>query len=249
MAVRAKIPVTTASRSACRMERSSGSTRSGETTVRDTGFQRTTPSSVNPGWPLRFGRTVSVIPSSFPGTRTAECSSATLARTKWRRSTWACLAPTTDGGCARGRSPVATPWRARVRDRCIPYRPQTRATSSIRWRSTTTTRATRSPEVSSIGARLFPSCGASTSSPEFPRGRLLFIDADPLDADQPVEITELRLMLGGVERDLVDVAGFPNTYGPGNRVGLRLGTDSAGELYLLTKGDGWIRKLVPAQSR
>ena len=84
---------------------------------------------------------------------------------------------------------------------------------------------------------------------EFPLGRLLFIDADALDADQPVEITELRLMLGGVERDLVDVAGFPNTYGPGNRVGLRLGTDSAGELYLLTKGDGWVRKLVAAQSR
>ena len=45
---------------------------------------------------------------------------------------------------------------------------------------------------------------------------------------------------------LVDVAGFPNTYGPGNRVDLRLGTDSTGELYLLTKGDGWVRKLVPA---
>ena len=56
-------------------------------------------------------------------------------------------------------------------------------------------------------------------------------------------------MIGGREQDLIDVAGFPNTYGPGNRVDLRLGTDSAHELYLLTKGDGWVRKLVPAPPR
>jgi glucose/arabinose dehydrogenase len=81
---------------------------------------------------------------------------------------------------------------------------------------------------------------------EFPRGRLFVIDTDALDADEPVEITEIRLVLEGREQALVDVAGFPNTYGPGNRVDLRLGTDSTGELYLLTKGDGWVRKLVPA---
>ena len=84
---------------------------------------------------------------------------------------------------------------------------------------------------------------------DFPRGRLLAIDADALDAAQPVEIIEVRLVIEGREQDLVDVAGFPNTYAPGNRVDLRLGTDSANELYLLTKGDGWVRKLVPAPSR
>jgi len=84
---------------------------------------------------------------------------------------------------------------------------------------------------------------------EFPRGRLLAFDADALDPDRTAEITEIRLVFDGTERDLVDVAGFPNTYGPGNRVDLRLGTDSAGELYLLTKGDGWVRKLVPAPGR
>jgi len=56
-------------------------------------------------------------------------------------------------------------------------------------------------------------------------------------------------MIDGREQELVDVAGFPNTYGPGDRVDLRLGMDSVGELYLLTKGDGWVRKLVPAGSR
>ena len=84
---------------------------------------------------------------------------------------------------------------------------------------------------------------------EFPLGRLFAIDADAVDTNQPAEITEIRLVLGGREQDLVDVAGFPNTYGPGNRVDLRLGVDSVGELYLLTKGDGWVRKLVPAPPR
>ena len=84
---------------------------------------------------------------------------------------------------------------------------------------------------------------------DFPRGRLLAIDTDTLDVDQPVEIIEVRLVIGGREQDLIDVAGFPNTYAPGNRVDLRLGTDSANELYLLTKGDGWVRKLVPTPPR
>ena len=81
---------------------------------------------------------------------------------------------------------------------------------------------------------------------DFPSGRLFAFDADNLDGGHLAEITEIRLILGGVEQDLVDVAGFPNTYGPGDRVDLRLGRDSVGELYLLTKGDGWVRKLVPA---
>ena len=81
---------------------------------------------------------------------------------------------------------------------------------------------------------------------DFPRGRVLYIDADNLVPGQLAEIRELRLILNGQEQDLVDVAGFPNTYGRGQRVDARLGIDSAGELYLLTKGDGWIRKLEPA---
>lgn len=85
---------------------------------------------------------------------------------------------------------------------------------------------------------------------DFTGGRLFAIDADALDTTQPVDIVELRLVFDGREQDLVDVAGFPNTYRPGdNRVDLRLGIDSLGELYLLTKGDGWVRKLVPALPR
>jgi glucose/arabinose dehydrogenase len=84
---------------------------------------------------------------------------------------------------------------------------------------------------------------------DFPRGRVLYIDADTLVAGQLAEIRELRLIVDGEERDLIEVAGFPNTYGRGDRVDARLGIDSAGELYLLTKGDGWVRKLEPARAR
>jgi len=42
---------------------------------------------------------------------------------------------------------------------------------------------------------------------------------------------------------LLEAAAMPNTLDPGERVDLRLGRDSEGELYLLTKSDGWIRRL------
>ena len=79
------------------------------------------------------------------------------------------------------------------------------------------------------------------------RGRLFAIDTDDLAPGKPTSIEEVRLLFDGKERDLMDVAGFRNTYyGPDyRRVDLRLGIDHRGELYLLTKGDGWIRKLVP----
>ena len=81
-------------------------------------------------------------------------------------------------------------------------------------------------------------------------GRVFAIDADGLTPGKPTTIEEIRLSFDGVEKDLVDVAGFENTYhGPDHpRVDLRLGVDDQGELYLLTKGDGWIRKLVPADA-
>ena len=83
---------------------------------------------------------------------------------------------------------------------------------------------------------------------DFPRGRVLYLDADALEPGRLAEIRELRLVVGGQERDLVEVAGFPNTYAPGDRVDARLGIDSAGELYLLTKSDGWVRKLEPVRA-
>ena len=87
---------------------------------------------------------------------------------------------------------------------------------------------------------------------DFPRGRLFAIDADDLpvepDSEAPHQgapIEELRFAFDGIERELTAEAGFPNTYRPGSlRVDARLSVDANGELYLLTKGDGWIRRLV-----
>lgn len=76
------------------------------------------------------------------------------------------------------------------------------------------------------------------------RGRVFTIGTDTLRPGHPAPIEELRLNMDGEERTLLDVVGFGNTYHGGVRADLRLGLDAAGELYLLTKGDGWIRKLV-----
>ena len=76
------------------------------------------------------------------------------------------------------------------------------------------------------------------------RGRIFTIATDALRPGHPTPIEELRLTFDGEERALIDVAGFGNTYHGGLRTDLRLGHDAAGELYLLTKADGWIRKLV-----
>jgi glucose/arabinose dehydrogenase len=79
---------------------------------------------------------------------------------------------------------------------------------------------------------------------ELVRGRLFYVDADSLAQGKQAEIKELRLTFGGEEKPLIDVVGYPNPYAPGTqRADLRLGIDDAGELYLLTKGDGWVRTL------
>ena len=83
---------------------------------------------------------------------------------------------------------------------------------------------------------------------DFPRGRVFYIDADGLVPGELVEILELRLVVDGEERDLADAVGHPNTYAPGPRADARLGIDSTGELYLLTKSDGWVRKLGPVRA-
>ena len=79
---------------------------------------------------------------------------------------------------------------------------------------------------------------------ELVRGRLFYVDADALTQGKQAEVNELRLTFDGTEKELIDVVGYPNPYATGtNRADLRLGTDDAGELYLLTKGDGWVRTL------
>jgi glucose/arabinose dehydrogenase len=76
------------------------------------------------------------------------------------------------------------------------------------------------------------------------RGRLFYFNTAHLLPGKPAELKELRIAIDGIERPLIETVGYSNTYSPGNqRADLRLGVDDAGELYLLTKGDGWVRKL------
>ena len=78
------------------------------------------------------------------------------------------------------------------------------------------------------------------------RGRVFYFAVKDIEPGHPAELRELRIKFGGKEREIIDVAGYENTYAPATkRADLRLGIDDDGEIYLLTKGDGWIRKLMP----
>lgn len=75
-------------------------------------------------------------------------------------------------------------------------------------------------------------------------GRVFYAEREGLQAGSPGRIQELRIRLDGKEVTMGDAVGMANTYGGGKRADLRLGIDADGELYLITKGDGWIRKLI-----
>lgn len=76
-------------------------------------------------------------------------------------------------------------------------------------------------------------------------GRLFCIDARDVRSGELQKITELQVYVDGKPSDLLDLLGYENTYAPGQkRADLRLGQDNSGELYVLSKGDGWVRKIV-----
>jgi glucose/arabinose dehydrogenase len=70
-------------------------------------------------------------------------------------------------------------------------------------------------------------------------GRIFSVDADSLANGSPAEIDELTLFYEGEERTLLEILG--NDF----RADLRFGMDAEGELYVLTKRDGMVRRLVP----
>ena len=69
-------------------------------------------------------------------------------------------------------------------------------------------------------------------------GKIFAVDVDALMDGSLAEIVELRLIYEGEERTLLDILGTP-------RVDLRWGVDEEGEIYVLSKRDGMIRRLVP----
>ena len=80
------------------------------------------------------------------------------------------------------------------------------------------------------------------------QGRLFYFDSSDLVPGRPAEMKELRVRINGAEQPVIDAVGYQDSYARHRqRADLRLGLDEAGELYLLTKGDGWIRKLVAVE--
>lgn len=77
------------------------------------------------------------------------------------------------------------------------------------------------------------------------RGRIFYIEVAGLTPGEPALIQELRTEFNGTEEAFYDVSNYDNQYHPFNRSDLRMGIDAQGEIYLLTKGDGMVRKLVP----
>ncbi len=77
-------------------------------------------------------------------------------------------------------------------------------------------------------------------------GRIFAIGTGDLQPGERAPIEEIQVRINGTLQPLIDVVGYPNTYAPGDRADARLGIDDTGELYVLTKGDGVVRKIVPA---
>jgi glucose/arabinose dehydrogenase len=72
-------------------------------------------------------------------------------------------------------------------------------------------------------------------------GRIFHVPADELVLGQQATIKELTLVRGGQETTLRGLLQSSN-----GRVDLRFGQDQAGEVFITTKQDGWIRKIRPA---
>ena len=72
-------------------------------------------------------------------------------------------------------------------------------------------------------------------------GRVFHVPASSLKLGQLATIKELTLQRDG---STIDLMGLVNS--PKNRVDLRFGQDHLGEVYILTKQDGKIRKLAPS---
>jgi len=72
---------------------------------------------------------------------------------------------------------------------------------------------------------------------DIPTGRLFYVDLADLKQGEFATIKEWRVSLNGVVMTLKQVCG-------NDRVDLHFGRDAKGELYILTKADGKIYKLV-----
>ena len=74
---------------------------------------------------------------------------------------------------------------------------------------------------------------------DIPSGRLFYVNLADLKQGGPATIREWKVSIRGLKKSLVELCGD-------NRVDLHFGRDSRGELYLMTKADGKIYKVISA---
>ena len=74
---------------------------------------------------------------------------------------------------------------------------------------------------------------------DIPTGRLFYVDISDIKQGKQAPIKEWKILLNDILRTLKEICGS-------DRVDLHFGRDSHGELYILTKADGKVYKLVSA---
>ena len=72
---------------------------------------------------------------------------------------------------------------------------------------------------------------------DIPTGRLFYLDVADLKQGQQAPIKEWKISINGKQKSLKELCGT-------DRVDLHFGRDSRGEIYLLTKSDGKMYKIV-----
>jgi glucose/arabinose dehydrogenase/cytochrome c2 len=72
---------------------------------------------------------------------------------------------------------------------------------------------------------------------DIPLGRLFYFDVADIKQGRQALIKEWRISINGTQKSLVDLCG-------NKRVDMHFGKDAAGELYIMTKADGKLYKLV-----
>ena len=72
---------------------------------------------------------------------------------------------------------------------------------------------------------------------DIPRGKVFYAEVDEMEPDQQAQVYALSLEFDGQPTDLVSIT-------QNRRVDLRFGLDAAGELYLFTKANGTLYKVV-----
>ena len=94
--------------------------------------------------------------------------------------------------------------------------------------------------------RLIPELHGHYVFSDFKNGRIFYTNVDNLPLDQSdmsldvsQKIHELRLFYKGAEKNILEILNYDS------RADLSMGVDEEGEIYILTKRDGMIRRLLP----